>query len=317
MEALLAIAQQGSFHAAAARINVTQPTVSLRIRELESAIGARLFQRQGRAMVLTAEGAVAVRYAEQALGLFDELEARLRTGDPLRGSLRVGSSEMIAMTCLPEIIRRLETRYPQLQVEMTVANSFVLCDKLNANQLDIAFLADPGVSRHIQLESLALAQVAWLGSATRLLSTTLLRPADLAGLNLLSVPPPSPLHELVANWCKAEKSPPLKFNTCNSVAIIAKLVRAGVGMSVLPVCVLGDELERGAVIRYAQRNAFEPLRVCAAYPRLPESGGLDAVVRMAREVVKESPYFAVERAAGSGRRPAAPRQPTGRQRARP
>jgi DNA-binding transcriptional LysR family regulator len=293
MEALLAIAKQGSFHAAAARLNVTQPTVSLRIQELESAIGAQLFKRAGRAMVLTAEGEVAVRYAEQALGLFDELETRLRTGDPLQGTLRVGSSEMMAMTCLPEIIRRLEARYPRLQVEMTVANSFVLCDRLNAGQLDIGFLADPGVSRHLQLESLAWARVAWLGSAAKPLPITLLRPADLEGLNLLSVPPPSPLHELVADWCKAEKSPLPKFNTCNSVAIIARLIRAGVGLGVLPVCVLGDELESGAVVRYAQRNEFAPLRVCAAYPRANASAGLDAVVRMAREVVQECPDFAL------------------------
>jgi DNA-binding transcriptional LysR family regulator len=292
MEALLAIAQHGTFHAAAARLSVTQPTVSLRIQELEAAIGARLFKRQGRVMALTAEGEFAVRYARQALGLFDELEARLRTGDPLQGTLRVGSSEMIAMTCLPEIVRSLEARYPRLQVEMTVANSFVLCDKLDAGQLDIGFLADPGASRHIHLELLAWARVAWLGSAARPLSTTLLRPADLEGLNLLSVPPPSPLHELVADWCKAEKSPPPKFNTCNSVAIIARLIRAGIGMGVLPVCVLGEELESGSVIRYAQRNEFAPLRVCAAYPRTNVSAGLDAVVRMAREVVRESPYLA-------------------------
>ncbi len=293
IEALLAIARHGSFHAAAAQLHVTQPTVSLRVRELEEAVGARLFQRAGRRAVLTAEGEVAVRYAGQALGLFDELEARLRTGDPLQGSLRMGSSEMVAMICLPEIVRRLEARYPRVQVEITVANSFVLCDKLNANQLDIAFLADPGVSRHMRLEPLASAEVAWLGSAARPLASSTLKPADLQGLNLLSVPPPSPLYELVAEWCNTGQTPAPAFNTCNSVAIIAKLVCAGVGISALPACVLADELARGSVIRYGQRVPFRPLEICAAYARAPEAAGLHAVVRMARQVMQDLPFIAL------------------------
>jgi DNA-binding transcriptional LysR family regulator len=293
IEALLAIARLGSFHAAAAHINVTQPTISLRIRELETAMGRRLFEREGRGVVLTAEGAVAVRYAEQAVGLFDQLEARLRTGDPLQGTLRVGSSETIAMTCLAEIVHRLESRYPQLQVEMTVSNSFVLCDKLSARELDIAFLVGPGVSRYTTVEPLAVVEMAWLGSAAKPLASRMLWPADLARLNLLSVPPPSPLHELVTNWCMAGNSPMPVFNTCTSVAIIAKLILAGVGISALPVCVVSDELEQGLIVRYEQRDPFAPLRVCAAYPRGPEAEGLHAVVSMARSVMRENPYFAL------------------------
>ncbi|MBP8322518.1 LysR family transcriptional regulator, partial [Pseudomonas aeruginosa] len=112
MEALLAIARLGSFQAAAEHMNVTQPTISLRIRELESALGVRLFEREGRRAVLTAEGVLARRYAEKAVGVLDELETRLRTGDPLQGRLRVGASETMAMACLPAIVRQLEQRYP-------------------------------------------------------------------------------------------------------------------------------------------------------------------------------------------------------------
>ena len=65
----------------------------LRIKELEDALGAKFFEREGRSAKLSAKGVIATQYAEQVLSLFDELETRLRTGDPLQGSLRVGSSE--------------------------------------------------------------------------------------------------------------------------------------------------------------------------------------------------------------------------------
>lgn len=289
MEALLAIARLGSFQAAAEHLNVTQPTVSLRIRELEAALGVALFEREGRRAALTAEGVLARRYAEQAIGVLDELETRLRTGDPLQGTLRVGSSETIAMVCLPAIVQQLEQRYPRLHIELTIANSLVLSERLNTNQLDIAFLIDAGVSHHVQVEPLAWAEVAWMGQAPR----GRLRAADLAAQKLFVVPAPSPLHEVVSAWYAQERAPLPEFNTCTSVAIIAGMVAAGVGISALPVSVMADALARGRVQRYEQERPFTPLRLCAAYPRVAEMAGLDAVLRIARQVLGEQPYFSL------------------------
>ncbi|MGE8603613.1 LysR family transcriptional regulator [Bordetella trematum] len=289
MEALLAIARLGSFQAAAEHLNVTQPTVSLRIRELEAALGVALFEREGRRAALTAEGVLARRYAEQAIGVLDELETRLRTGDPLQGTLRVGSSETIAMVCLPAIVQQLEQRYPRLHIELTIANSLVLSERLNTNQLDIAFLIDAGVSHHVQVEPLAWAEVAWMGQAPR----GRLRAADLAAQKLFVVPAPSPLHEVVSAWYAQERAPLPEFNTCTSVAIIAGMVAAGVGISALPVSVMADALASGRVQRYEQERPFTPLRLCAAYPRVAEMAGLDAVLRIARQVLGEQPYFSL------------------------
>ncbi|MFU2052450.1 LysR family transcriptional regulator [Bordetella hinzii] len=287
MEALLAIARLGSYQAAAEQLSVTQPTISLRVRELEAALGVALFEREGRRAVLTAEGVLARRYAEQAIGVLDELETRLRTGDPLQGTLRMGASETMAMVCLPAIVRRLEQRYPRLQVELTIANSLVLSERLNTNQLDIAFLIDAGVSHHVQVEPLAWAEVAWIGKTAR----PRLRAADLAAHKLFIVPPPSPLHEVVAAWCAQERSPLPEFNTCTSVAIIAGLITGGVGMSALPVSVMTQALASGAAVRYEQERAFAPLRLCAAYPRVADMAGLDAVARIARQELARLEYF--------------------------
>ncbi|NGM88982.1 LysR family transcriptional regulator [Parapusillimonas sp. SGNA-6] len=292
IEALLAISRLGTFHAAAKHINVTQPTISLRIRELEEALGAKFFEREGRSAKLSAEGVIATQYAEQVLGLFDELETRLRTGDPLQGSLRVGSSETVAIACLPQIMSILDDTYPKLRVALTVANSFVLSEQLKSGHLDIAFLSDPGIEGQVHMESLAAAPLAWIGSARKLLDTAVLHPADLAETTVLCVPPPSPLYDIVAKWCAAEGSSRPMLSTCNSLAMIAKMVASGVAMGVLPVCILQDEFQRGTVVRYQQRVAFKPLRICAAYDRASDSEGLQAVVRIARHVIQREDSFA-------------------------
>ncbi|AOB30420.1 hypothetical protein AKI39_06480 [Bordetella sp. H567] len=292
MEALLAIAKYGSFHAAARRMHVTQPTISMRVRELETALGTRLFARAGRGVTLTPSGMLAVRYAERSLGLLEELEARLGNGTPLNGTLRLGSSETIAMTSLPEIVRQLEGRYPGLQIDITVANSFTLHDLLATGKLDICLLTHPGASRVVRLEPIALAQVGWLGSERRLRAGTTFSPSRLAGQSILSVPPPSPLHEMLVEWCLKENAPPPALNTCSSLSIIAGLVRAGIAISLLPICVLSNEIEQGSVICYPQRRGFEPLRICAAFPRMAAGNDLDSVARIAADVLTKHPSFA-------------------------
>jgi DNA-binding transcriptional LysR family regulator len=291
IEALAAISKLGSFQAAARHINVTQPTISLRVRDLEEALGKKLFERDGRSAKPNADGVVAIQYTEQILKLLDELETRLRTGDPLQGTLRVGSSETIAIAVLPKIITLFGERYPRLKVELTVSNSIVLLEELAANRLDMAFLADPGYPAHMHVEPLALAPVAWMGSRAKQLQGNFVSPQTLGASTILCVPKPSPLHETMASWWDKEGGAALNVSTCNSLAMLARLVAGGVGLGVLPTCMLRDEIQRGSVVSYRQQTPFSPLQICAAFPKTMRSEGITGLVEIARRVMLESRYF--------------------------
>lgn len=291
LEAFAAIVRLGSFQAAAQHLHITQPTVSLRVRELEDALGTRLFDREGRSSKLNAEGVVALDYADQVLTLLDELETRLRTDDPLTGVLRVGSSEMIAIAVLPKIIALLDEQYPNLKVELTVSNSFALLDRIASNTLDVALLSTPERPASILVESLAVAPVAWVGSRSKALPDLFVDPDILQRRTILCMPSPSPLHEMMIDWWKAEGRCSLRVSTCNSLAMLAKLVKEGVGMGVMPTCILRDEIQSGCVIRYLQNRPFSPLQICAAYPKSTRSEGIGVLVRIARSVMLDSQYF--------------------------
>lgn len=86
-------------------------------------------------------------------------------------------------------------------------------------------------------------------------------------MTIVSVAAGSPLFEMVQKWCSPDDGPARKFSTCNSTALIARLVTSGLAMSVLPLCILGEEIEAGRVIRYGQEFEFAPLEVCVAYGR--------------------------------------------------
>ena len=94
LEAFYWIARLGGFHAAAARLNLTQPTISLRIRGLEEALGLKLFERAGRLARLTAEGRQLLPQAERIVGLLEELHLKTALDDPLRGRLRLGAGRL-------------------------------------------------------------------------------------------------------------------------------------------------------------------------------------------------------------------------------
>src|SRR5690606_23056244 len=241
----------------------TRPSSDL-IRELEEALGTPLFERDGRVAKLNAEGVIAIHYTEAILRMLDELETRLRTGDPLQGMLRVGSSETIAISVLPKILTLLGERYPHLKVELKVNDSFVLLDEQSANSLDMAILANLGRQTGIHVEPLALAPVAWIGSRSKALPDDTADPYALSEATILCMPKTSPLYGMMAQWWEQEGGPALSVSTCNSLAMLARLVAGGLGVGVLPTCILRDDIQRGSVQIYRQSRPFMPLQICAA-----------------------------------------------------
>ena len=119
LEALIEIAQHGSFQAAADRLGVTQPTISMRVHDLESALGGPLFDRSGHRAVLTERGREALRYARQIVGLARELHG-VSASEEAAGVVRIGAADTFALQQLPGLLAELERRYPRLRVDVTI-----------------------------------------------------------------------------------------------------------------------------------------------------------------------------------------------------
>src|SRR5580693_4156353 len=132
IEALYWIERLGSFRAAAVQLNLTQPTISLRIRSLEDALGVRVFERGGRQARLTAEGTAMLPLVTRLMDLAGQIKAHHTVRDPLLGRLRLGAPASFALSCMPQLLGDLRKHYPELTVALTVDNSVVLCQRLNA-----------------------------------------------------------------------------------------------------------------------------------------------------------------------------------------
>ena len=139
LRSFLAVAQSLSFTQAAQRLGVRQPTVSQRVRKLEEAVGRPLFIRDTRSVALTADGEAMAGFARTILAAHEQA-AGYFSGSGLRGRLRFGVSDDLALTPLPRILRDFRQLYPRIDLELTVAQSGALHRRLASGHLDVAFV---------------------------------------------------------------------------------------------------------------------------------------------------------------------------------
>ena len=139
LRSFLAVAETLSFTKAAERLGLAQPTISQHVRKLETAAKRVLITRDTRDVRLTDNGDAMAGFARSILSAHDSA-TRYFSGSAMRGRLRFGTADDLAITGLPRILREFRQIYPQINLELTVGQSDQLYRKLNAGQLDLVFV---------------------------------------------------------------------------------------------------------------------------------------------------------------------------------
>jgi len=139
LRTFVAVAETLSFTRAGELLDLSQPTVSQQVRKLEVAAGRQLVARDTRAVSLTDNGDAMLGFARSILAAHDQAAAYF-TGSAMRGRLRFGSADDLALTQLPQVLRDFRQLYPQINLELTVNQSGVLARRLQAGQLDLVYI---------------------------------------------------------------------------------------------------------------------------------------------------------------------------------
>src|SRR5688572_11928130 len=148
------LARHLHFGRAADACGVSQPALSMQIRELERVIGTSLVERRSSDIVLTATGTGVARRAEQMLAAAHDLVDFATHREVLAGSLKLGVIPTLAPYLLPKLLPRLQSGYGSLVLELRETLTATLLEELIAGELDCALLALP--LAHAELETLAL-----------------------------------------------------------------------------------------------------------------------------------------------------------------
>jgi LysR family hydrogen peroxide-inducible transcriptional activator len=151
---LTSLARHRHFGRAAEDCAVTQPALSMQIRELEREIGAELIERRPGDIALTETGQEVADRAEQILTATRDLVDFARHRDVLSGQLRLGIIPTLAPYILPRVLPRLQTAYPKLRLEVRETQTKMLLDELTRGELDAVMLALPAEGADVETMTL-------------------------------------------------------------------------------------------------------------------------------------------------------------------
>jgi len=131
------VARAGSFSRAAEALGITQPSVSIQVRDLERALGVELFEQIGKRTFLTEAGKVLEEYAARILGLLEEAEEAVReVRGSSGGTLRVGAESTAGTYLLPPVLREVRARFPEAVITLEIHGARQIQEKILRNDLD-------------------------------------------------------------------------------------------------------------------------------------------------------------------------------------
>lgn len=278
LEAFLLVAQLGSFRAAAARLNLTQPAISQRIAELERSIGARLIERTSRACRLTPRGRHFEVGARRLLENAHDL--REATADPakLTGHVKLGVADSVAVTWLPQLMLALRESHPGVTLDVEVDLTASLARRLSAAQLDLVCGIDGMLRGPLAKRIIGSFDLAWMASPVLGVPAKRVTPDVLVGFPIIGHT--GGHHQaMIAQWLRAARHPPRWISGCSSLAAIVDMVAAGVGLSLLPVRAVEARLARGELVRIDTRPAVPPNHLALAHRPEPLARETEAVAQ--------------------------------------
>jgi len=139
----LAVAREGGFSRAAQSLNVTQPTLSRQIKELEDELGLPLLIRTTHNVTLTAAGAMLRKRAEEIIDIVEKTKAGFSTADGVSGDVYIGGGETQGMRLIAAVITDLRRDFPDIRFHLHSGNAEDVTDRLDKGLLDFGVLIQP------------------------------------------------------------------------------------------------------------------------------------------------------------------------------
>ncbi|HEV7323093.1 MAG TPA: LysR family transcriptional regulator [Ensifer sp.] len=250
------VAELGSFSAAAERLGLTQPAISLQVRALEKQLGVRLVERVGRTARPSAAGVELLAHAgriEAATNLAVEAVARHAKG--VLGRVRIGTGATPCAFLLPPLLADLKRRFPDLDITVTTGNSADIVRAVDDNLLDIGLVSLPVSGRIFEITPLFDERfVAIAPSGTAL--PDIVTADDLAHRPLILYEPGANTRRITDDWLATSGTHVKPVMALGSVDAIKEMVAVGLGAALVPEIALRPTDRERLVVRPVAPKLF-------------------------------------------------------------
>ncbi|AIR91240.1 LysR family transcriptional regulator [Pseudomonas cremoricolorata] len=264
LQQFIAVAEELHFNRAAQRLHMAQPPLSQAIRRLEQDIGAPLFERNSRSVVLTPAGTVFLQWARTVLETLDQgVEHTRRVAQGMEGHLTLTFINLAPYRQLLQVLRHFRSDYPAVALTMQEATTQEQVDALEHGRADLAFMRPPGRTapglRWITLleEPIILA----LPASHRLATTDPVPLAALADDDFVASPRHlgQGFHDQIVQLCHAAGFAPRIVQQARHLQTLVALVAGEFGVALLPASMM-DATRDDVVFRAIEVNTSEQLR---------------------------------------------------------
>jgi len=242
------VVRSGSFSKAAEILNISQPAISKGVRDFELQVGCRLLNRSPKGVVPTPEGLALSRRADALFAVERAAEDELSALRGLHnGSLRIGASTTIATYMIPRYLGAFHRAYPGVDLHLISANTRDIAEKMVEHEIDIGLVEGPVDDKNLVAEP-------WRTDVMKLIvapdhafavAREPIDPKRLENEVLIVREPGSGSREVVAQALAAHGIEPLRTLEIGSTAAIKQVVAAGLGVSIVSVATVDDQVRLG------------------------------------------------------------------------
>lgn len=184
----LAVAREENFTKAAAQLHITQPTLSRQIADLEQELGVKLFVRSNHNIILTEEGMLLRRRAQEILSLADKTKQDLLQNDEeLTGTISIGSGEFRSTELLAKIIAEFRKKYPDVRYEIYSGNAYNISDYIERGFIDVGLMSESIDMRKYDFVPIPFKEQwgVFVSKESSLYDKDHVSPADLKGMSII------------------------------------------------------------------------------------------------------------------------------------
>jgi DNA-binding transcriptional LysR family regulator len=247
LEVVRAVAETGSFTAAARRLHVSQSAVSRQVLLLEEELREPLFLRLGRKVRLTDAGDALVQLSRRVLTDIRETASAIADHQAaLKGTLRLGGGMTVCLHVFPDLLREYRRKHREVEVKLTTGATPQLVERLRAGALDVALLTLPVEGADLmQVQVMREELLLVMSPGDQLARHRRIAPADLDGRPCVLFERGSSTRRVIDEMFAREQIQPRIVMETENVEILKALTASGMGMTIVPYQAIVREVRAG------------------------------------------------------------------------
>lgn len=274
------VAQRGSFSAAADVLGISQPAVSLQVRQLEQFLQTRLIERTGRGVKATAAGMALLLHGERIEQAVNEAVQSVNDcSQNVSGTVSLGTGATACIHLLPPLLQQLRERYPMLVVGVTTGNTQDIARAVEENRLDMGLVTLPASGRGLDITAVLREEFVFISASAQ----AELSPEALQNLPLIAFEAGSGTRTLIDGWFQQAGLKVTPVMQLGSIEAIKRMVAAGLGYSIIPRMAVARRYDsEGLHVQSLSPLLYRQLGVVLRQDKI-RSKGITEVIRLLQQ----------------------------------